>query len=283
LRKILFLLITTQRRTGDAIKWWLAVCEADRCDDMYRINESALHIYVRTRALPLLLVVTVFTYYRSPCKTHTRPVWFFLYGPFFANCGCISIHEFKFVFSELSCFPSNIYRYYHHQKNHWQNSDVWEIAFLRNFCQICLELDHPVFTSLDLATAMFLQTKVVSLASNLQPGGPGLCIYVPSDRVDQFYPQAPGSPLDAFYDSQGCGEGIQPLLLMGYPHVSSFDTYCNTLVTWNTFTLTKRILTQVIKFPHFMPSEGSVPCVEGPLSHLNAAPYSFASEQEETN
>jgi hypothetical protein len=40
-------------------------------------------------------------------------------------------------------------------------------------------LDHPVFTSLDFATVIFLQSKVVSLASNPQPGGPGLCIYVP--------------------------------------------------------------------------------------------------------
>jgi hypothetical protein len=30
------------------------------------------------------------------------------------------------------------------------------LAFLRRFCQICLELDHLVFTSLDFATVTFL-------------------------------------------------------------------------------------------------------------------------------
>jgi hypothetical protein len=35
-----------------------------------------------------------------------------------------------------------------------------------------------VFTSLDFATVIFLQSEVVRLVSNPQPGGPGLCIYV---------------------------------------------------------------------------------------------------------
>jgi hypothetical protein len=39
---------------------------------------------------------------------------------------------------------------------------------------------HPVLTSLDFATVIFiLQNKVISLVSNLQPGGPGPCSYVP--------------------------------------------------------------------------------------------------------
>jgi hypothetical protein len=33
-----------------------------------------------------------------------------------------------------------------------------------------------------------LQIKVVSLALNLQPGGPGPCTYVPTARVPQTYP-----------------------------------------------------------------------------------------------
>jgi hypothetical protein len=37
----------------------------------------------------------------------------------------------------------------------------------------------PVFTSLDFAAIIFLQSKVVSLAPNPQPGGPDPCIYVP--------------------------------------------------------------------------------------------------------
>jgi hypothetical protein len=52
------------------------------------------------------------------------------------------------------------------------------MAFLRRFFfQICL-LYYPGFTSLDFATVSFLQSKVVSLASNPQLGESGLCIYV---------------------------------------------------------------------------------------------------------
>jgi hypothetical protein len=32
--------------------------------------------------------------------------------------------------------------------------------------RLCREFDHPVFTSLDFVTTIFLQSKVVSLASN---------------------------------------------------------------------------------------------------------------------
>jgi hypothetical protein len=52
--------------------------------------------------------------------------------------------------------------------------------------QICVESDRQDFTSLDFATIIILQSKVVSLASNLQPGGSGPCIYVPRDKVDQL-------------------------------------------------------------------------------------------------
>jgi hypothetical protein len=55
-----------------------------------------------------------------------------------------------------------------------KKSHFWAIAFFRRFCQIC----HPVFTSQDFATIMCLQSKIVSLASNPQPGEPDLCIYV---------------------------------------------------------------------------------------------------------
>jgi hypothetical protein len=39
--------------------------------------------------------------------------------------------------------------------------------------------EHQVFTCLDFATVISLQSKVASLASNPQPEGPGLCIYAP--------------------------------------------------------------------------------------------------------
>jgi hypothetical protein len=99
------------------------------------------------------------------------------------------------------------------------------IAFFRRFCQIYLflavrrELDHPVFTSLDFETVIFLQTKVVGLAYNPQPGGPGVCIYVHSDEVAQLYLQAQGSFSLAFCNLQGYSGHIVTRLHTGWAHV----------------------------------------------------------------
>jgi hypothetical protein len=85
----------------------------------------------------------------------------------------VSGYTAKFTnFSHLCIQTREISHYHHH---HWQNSPFWAIAFIRKFCQSSLELDCSVFTSLDFATIIFLQ----SLESNPQPGGPGSCIYVP--------------------------------------------------------------------------------------------------------
>jgi hypothetical protein len=70
----------------------------------------------------------------------------------------------------------------------------WAIAFLRRFCQICLELDRPVFTSLDFGTIIFFTEQGHHLC--IQP--PNLedrvsVFMFPSDRVTQLYPQAPCS------------------------------------------------------------------------------------------
>jgi hypothetical protein len=62
--------------------------------------------------------------------------------------------------------------YNHH---HWQSSPFWARAFLRRFCQIC----YPILTCLYFVTIFFfLPSKVVSLASNHKPGGPGSSIYI---------------------------------------------------------------------------------------------------------
>jgi hypothetical protein len=52
-----------------------------------------------------------------------------------------------------------------------------------------------VFTSLDLPTTIFLQSKVISLASDDQPAYMSC-----SDRMAQLLPQAPGSLFVAFYN-----------------------------------------------------------------------------------
>jgi hypothetical protein len=69
-------------------------------------------------------------------------------------------------------------------------------------------LDHPVFTSLDFARAMFLQSKLVSFASNLEDN---VSVFTyPGDRVTQLYSQAPGYFLFAFYDLESYGGDILP-------------------------------------------------------------------------
>jgi hypothetical protein len=70
------------------------------------------------------------------------------------------------------------------------------IAFLRKFSEIYLELGHLTFTSLDFTTIILLHGKVISLVSNPQRGGRGLCIFI------------------AFYDTQGYSGGILTFLLL---------------------------------------------------------------------
>jgi hypothetical protein len=53
---------------------------------------------------------------------------------------------------------------------------------------------HPVFTCLVFAKIIFLQSKVVSPASNPQPGGPGLCTSVPQEQGGLFIPPGTGFP-----------------------------------------------------------------------------------------
>jgi hypothetical protein len=77
---------------------------------------------------------------------------------------------------------------------YWQNRPLWAIAFLRIFSQIRVFLVwiRPSSFQFFWFRNNFLQKKVVSLASNPQPGVPGLCIrppvtewpsYSPIDRV----------------------------------------------------------------------------------------------------
>jgi hypothetical protein len=98
---------------------------------------------------------------------------------------------------------------YHH---HWQNRPfsarfVYSWLCFSSFKAFCVptfkslfsfpgyrELDHPVFNSLDFWTVFFLQSKVISLASNPQPGGPGLCIHVPQWHGGPIIPSGTGFP-----------------------------------------------------------------------------------------
>jgi hypothetical protein len=66
------------------------------------------------------------------------------------------------------------------KNHHWQNSPFLSQSLPKKILpDLFIKLDHQVLTSLDFTAVIFLQSRVVSFASNPQPGGPGSCIYVP--------------------------------------------------------------------------------------------------------
>jgi hypothetical protein len=75
---------------------------------------------------------------------------------------------------------------------HWQISPFGATASLRRFCQI---------RSSDFHFFRFwnnLQSKVISLASNRQPGGPGSCSYMHQGQDGPVIPPGTGFPLRRF-------------------------------------------------------------------------------------
>jgi hypothetical protein len=89
--------------------------------------------------------------------------------------------------------------------------DETATAFLRRFCRICTIR----FSLFWICNSNSLQDIAVSLVSSPLPAGPGLCIYVSSDKVPPARcPQAPG-PLSSPSGTQGYGGGILTRLHMG--------------------------------------------------------------------
>jgi hypothetical protein len=79
---------------------------------------------------------------------------------------------------------------------------------------------------------MFLQSKVINLTINPQPGGPGPCIYIPHWQGGQVIPQAPGFLFIAFYDTQGYGGGILTRLHTGATSLTSIPILSSHLHLW---------------------------------------------------
>jgi hypothetical protein len=67
-----------------------------------------------------------------------------------------------------------------------------KIPVIRLFPVICPESDHSVFTSVDFATTICLQSKAFSFPSNPQPGGPSPCIHVPQRQGGPLIPPGTG-------------------------------------------------------------------------------------------
>jgi hypothetical protein len=99
-------------------------------------------------------------------------------------------------------------------------------SFLRRFCQICVELDHPLFKFLDFATVKFLQSKINNLASTPPPPpnlqGQVSVFMFSNDMMAQLQPQASGSLFVAFCDSQVYGGGILTHLHTGTFNIQKF-------------------------------------------------------------
>jgi hypothetical protein len=56
------------------------------------------------------------------------------------------------------------------QHYHWENSPFWVIVFCKKkFCHVCLQLDYLVFTYLDFAIIIILQSKVDILQFFMEP------------------------------------------------------------------------------------------------------------------
>jgi hypothetical protein len=92
------------------------------------------------------------------------------------------------------------YVHYHHR----QNSPFWVMPFLRRFCQIC---KLPAFHYFTFRNEVSLSASLSALRPTPTLEDHVSVFMSPSDRVAQFYPQAP-SYLFISYDSRGYGGGI---------------------------------------------------------------------------
>jgi hypothetical protein len=96
-------------------------------------------------------------------------------------------------------------------------------SFLWNIC-------YPVFTSLDLATRIFFQSKVVRFASNTQSEGQNHCTPL-TGRPSYFLTQR--VLFSIIYDSQNGGGSILTCLHMGQtPSIENLNTNLISL-TWS--------------------------------------------------
>jgi hypothetical protein len=127
------------------------------------------------------------------------------------------------------------FHHHHHHHHHWQNSPFWVITFISRFCQICLELDHPGFTSLHFATIFFLQSKVVSLASNPQPEWPRLFIRIPQWQGSPIIPPGTGFPFRCLIRLTGLRWRYSNPPPHGTP--VSFTIYLTLIITQNSIKL----------------------------------------------
>jgi hypothetical protein len=101
------------------------------------------------------------TDHSPPSSAEVKNSWNYTSTPPYVFIVWCLIKHWRSVPYKLKTFISNIFHWsqclkkYSRPYHHWQHSPAGATAFLRRFRHICLELDHPVFTSLDFTTIIF--------------------------------------------------------------------------------------------------------------------------------
>jgi hypothetical protein len=114
--------------------------------------------------------------------------------------------------------------HHHHHYHHWQNSPFLSIAFLRRFCQICLNytIRFSLLCTLQQQFVHRARSSALRPAPNLEDQVP--VFMSPSYRVVQLYSQALGSLFAAYYDLKGFGGGILTRLYAGRKLITVYKT-----------------------------------------------------------
>jgi hypothetical protein len=110
-----------------------------------------------------------------------RPVFKKLEDTTFEKTGSVSALRWGGITGWLYYLHKKIMKVIHnvHSSSSSTKQPYWGTAYLRKFCQNCVECDHPIFTSFDFVRILFLHIMIVNLALNPQTGGPDVFIYVP--------------------------------------------------------------------------------------------------------
>jgi hypothetical protein len=102
--------------------------------------------------------------------------------------GCLNHYILRFLTSKV--------QFHHHQ---WQNGPFWAIVLLRRFCQISSGFHFFGFRNVIVSCRARLSVCV----QPPQPGGPGLCIYVPQWQSGPVIPPGTGFPFRRFLQFGG--------------------------------------------------------------------------------
>jgi hypothetical protein len=119
-------------------------------------------------------------------------------------------------------------------------------------------LDHPLFTSLNFATIISLQSNVASLESNSQSGRPGLCMHVRQWQSGPVIPPSTGFPFSSSSTTR--------MATARYPNHHPYDncTVLRIIHGAEAFLRCCQSFSHSRTSQHFWESESSLPCSQEP-------------------